>query len=136
MGGVIMAMHYLKGPYIWDEDNGIWAITSQPNGVWDDGPNQYDGFVHTLDEYDSWDEAHKAAMVRMVNCVNLLAGIPDEELPNVLKAYVEVKLMNAFEREEGEIVEHSDLIIARGHGNIAKYPALALLENLKHVGEK
>jgi hypothetical protein len=73
---------------------------------------------------------------RAVNCVNLLAGIPDEELPNVLKAYVEVKVMNAFEREEGEIVEHSDLIIARAHGNVTKYPELTLLDNLKNVSAK
>lgn len=42
----------------------------------------------TVDYLDSQSER------RVINCVNLLAGIPDEELPNVLKAYVALMIDN------------------------------------------
>ena len=71
-----------------------------------EGISDHIGMMHTT--HDAF--LHADARNRAVNCVNLLAGIPDEELPNVLKAY------------------HTYL------ANIGEYDkAVILLDNLNHL---
>lgn len=67
---------------------------------------------------------------RAIRCVNLLAGIPDEDLPNVLKAYVSYHTKD----EEATVMGRDFNIEYKKHnGGVDKWPELALLGNLKEL---
>lgn len=69
-------------------------------------------------------------MKRAVNCVNLLAGIPDEELPNVLKCWITLHPNNTGETLDKWLrgcIDNRDGIYEQ---------KLALLDNLKNVSGK
>ena len=115
-----------------DKQINVIEITSKYGEPWKSKETHAIGFWI---EQCIGDIHEEVVMPRIANCVNLLAGIENEELPNVLKAYVTYMSLapNDLERDIHFMQSGDDP--RTEEKALEEFPLLALLDNLKHLEE-